>query len=182
MFALRFSLLFLTWCAFSGLFDLYHLALGAMASAWVAAVSTHIALSQPNRHRPTSRLTVGFGLLGYIVWLLTEIVKANLQVLKLSFAGSVEAEISPTVVEFRTQLADDFSRFLLAHSITLTPGTVTIRVDGDRFIVHALTQKMAASVPGDMETRLLAIFGSEEEIAEAQEALAAEKEAEDDSA
>ena len=41
---------------------------------------------------------------------------------------------------------------------------------------------MAASVPGDMETRLLAIFGSEEEIAEAQEALAAEKEAEDDSA
>lgn len=164
MFFLRFVLLMLTWCAFSGLFDLYHLLLGALASAWVAAVSTHIALSQPANHRPVSRLELAVGLAGYLVWLMGEIFKANLQVLKLSFATSVEKQISPQVVEFRTCLPDDFSRFMLAHSITLTPGTVTVRVDGDRFIVHALTKEMAAAVPGDMEQRLLKLFGGEAEV------------------
>ena len=164
MFFLRFVLLMLTWCAFSGLFDPYHLFLGALASAWVAAVSTHIALSQPANHRPVSRMELAVGLTGYLIWRMGEILKANLQVLKLSFAASVEKQISPQVVEFRTCLPDDFSRFMLAHSITLTPGTVTVRVDGDRFIVHALTEDMAAGVPGDMERRLLKLFGGETEI------------------
>ena len=164
MFFLRFVLLMFTWCAFSGLFDPYHLCLGAIASAWVAAVSTHIALSQPANHRPVSRHELAIGLLGYLSWLMVEILKANLQVLKLSFAPSVEKEISPEVVEFRTCLPDDFSRFMLAHSITLTPGTVTVRVDGDRFIVHALTKEMAAGVPGGMEKRLLKLFGGETEV------------------
>ena len=161
MFALRFVLLFLTWCAFSGLFDPFHLSLGALASAWVAAISTHITLSQDSVQRPFSRIGVGVGLVGYVLWLLGEVGKANIQVMKLSFAPQLDQKLTPTVVEFRTKLADDFSRFLLAQSITLTPGTVTLRVDGDRFIVHALTKEMAAGVPGDMETRLFKLFGGE---------------------
>lgn len=164
MFALRFVLLFLTWCAFSGLFDPFHLSLGAMASLWVAAVSTHITLSQDSLERPLSRLGQGLGLVGYILWLLGEVFKANIQVMKLSFSSDLDRKLSPQVVEFRTELCDDFSRFLLAHSITLTPGTVTIRVDGDRFIVHALTEEMGASVPGAMEDRLLKLFGGELEV------------------
>ena len=101
------------------------------------------------------------GLVGYVLWLLGEVGKANIQVMKLSFAPQLDQKLTPTVVEFRTKLADDFSRFLLAQSITLTPGTVTLRVDGDRFIVHALTKEMAAGVPGDMETRLFKLFGGE---------------------
>jgi multicomponent Na+:H+ antiporter subunit E len=160
MFALRFCLLFVTWCAFSGFFDPFHLSLGAMASAWVAAVSNHIALAQPHKDRPTRGMKFVAGLTSYIAWLIIQVIKANIQVLKLSFASSVEHELSPRVVEFRTSLPDDFSRFVLAQSITLTPGTITIRVDGDRFIVHALTEDMAMGVPGDMETRLLALFGA----------------------
>lgn len=164
MFALRFGLLFLTWCAFSGLYDPYHLFLGVLASAWVAAVSRHVSLSQPNTHRPLGRLRLSWRVGAYFLWLLGEVVKANIQVLKLSFSSNLQERLSPTVMEFRTKLADDFSRFLLAHSITLTPGTVTVRVDGDRFIVHALTQEMAAGVPGQMEDRILRIFGGKEEI------------------
>lgn len=168
MFGLRFGLLFLTWCAFSGLFDPFHLSLGALSSAWVAAVSTHITLSQTHHNtQHQSRLGLAFGVTGYILWLLGEVLKANIQVMKLSFAPSLESKLTPTVVEFRTSLADDFSRFLLAHSITLTPGTVTIRVDGDRFIVHALTEQMGAGVPGAMEERLLKLFDGEEEAEDA---------------
>ncbi len=164
MFALRFVLLFLTWCAFSGLFDPFHLTLGILASGWVALVSTHIALSQPISRHSKGAVPMLFGLLGYILWLLVEILKANIQVLRLSFASNPRAVLSPVVVEFTTDLSDDFSRFLLAHSITLTPGTVTVRLDGDRYIVHALTQEMGDAVPGEMEERLLKIFGGVEEV------------------
>ena len=164
MFWLRFSLLFMTWCAFSGLFDPFHLGLGAISSAWVAAISNHITLAQPSGGSEKSRIAIAIGLLGYISWLLVEILKANIQVFKLSFASNLETKLSPKVVEFRTDLAGDFSRFLLAHSITLTPGTVTIRVDGDRFIVHALTEEMGNAVPGNMETKLLNLFGGEVEV------------------
>jgi multicomponent Na+:H+ antiporter subunit E len=163
MFGLRFVLLFCTWCAFSGLFDPFHLTLGALASAWVAAISTHIALSQPRAARPVGRVQLTLGMIGYIAWLLVEVLKANFQVLKLSFSSRLEEKLTPVVVEFRTLLADDYSRFLLAHSITLTPGTLTVRIDGDRFIVHALTEEMGEAVPGLMETKLLKLFGGETE-------------------
>lgn len=165
MFALRFALLFVTWCAFSGLYDPYHLGLGVLSSLWVAAVSSQIALTEAP-DRPQGSVGLVFGLLGYVVWLLIQVLKANVQVLKLSFSADLDANLTPEIVEFRTSLADDFSRFLLAHSITLTPGTVTVRVDGDWFVVHALTQEMAAAVPGEMETRLLALFPCEEIIDE----------------
>lgn len=164
MFGLRFLLLFATWCAFSGLFDPFHLTLGALAAAWVAALSSQIALAQPNSLSLGESLSQAFKVVGYILWLLVQVLKANLQVLRLSFAADLSTALSPVIVEFRTNLACDFSRFLLAHSITLTPGTVTVRVDGDRFIVHALTEEMAQGVPGDMESRLLAIFGGEQVV------------------
>lgn len=110
---------------------------------------------------------LAIGVFFYVAWLLLEVFKANLQVLVLSFSPKVEERISPRIVEFRSLLADDYSRFLLALSITLTPGTVTIRIDGDRFIVHALTEKMAEAVPGSMETRLLKLFGGKEVVADA---------------
>lgn len=164
MFALRFFLLFLTWCAFSGLFDPFHLTLGAVSCLWIASVTNEIFLSQTEIARPRRRLSRFFGLVGYGGWLLVEVIKANVQVFLLAFSSPLEEKLSPALVEFRTALADDFSRFLLAHSITLTPGTVTVRVDGDHFAVHALTEEMAAGVPGEMEARLLRLFGGQEEV------------------
>ena len=163
MFGLRFVLLFITWCAFSGLYDVYHLSLGVMSSLWVAAISNQIALSNPaGPDKGVIRLS--FQTVGYLAWLLGQILRANLQVLKLSFSSNLESKLSPKIVEFRTSLNNDFSRFLLAHSITLTPGTVTIRLDGDLYVVHALTEEMAHAVPGEMESRLVKIFGAAQEV------------------
>jgi multicomponent Na+:H+ antiporter subunit E len=52
---------------------------------------------------------------------------------------------------------------VLANSITLTPGTVTLDVDGDDYVIHALTRASAASLgtsdsPGPMVRRIAAIF------------------------
>ena len=51
--------------------------------------------------------------------------------------------ISPCMVQFEAPLPHALARLTLANSITLTPGTVTLDVEGDTFVVHALTASSA---------------------------------------
>ena len=67
----------------------------------------------------------------------------------------------PQMVRFRTSLRSEFARYVFANSITLTPGTVTLSVEGDKFVVHAISQKVADELPGEMEKRLAKIFDQE---------------------
>ena len=67
----------------------------------------------------------------------------------------------PQMVRFRTSLRSEFARYVFANSITLTPGTVTLSVEGDKFVVHAISQKVADELPGEMEKRVAKIFDQE---------------------
>jgi multicomponent Na+:H+ antiporter subunit E len=67
-------------------------------------------------------------------------------------------QIDPTKVTFKTKLKSNIARVALANSITLTPGTITIRVEDDVFLVHAISRKAAAGLPGEMEDRLARVF------------------------
>jgi multicomponent Na+:H+ antiporter subunit E len=57
----------------------------------------------------------------------------------------VRGRIKPGVVHFRTRLRTDIARVALTHSITLTPGTVTILLDDDHLIVHWLDTRTTHS-------------------------------------
>ena len=70
----------------------------------------------------------------------------------------METILQPQMVEFKTNLKTDLAKFVLANSITLTPGTVTVRIENDVFLIHALTNHTAAGVPGEMEERIKLIF------------------------
>ena len=48
--------------------------------------------------------------------------------------------------------------FILAQSITLTPGTVTLNINDDEFTIHAINNAAADGVPGQMEQRVLDIY------------------------
>jgi multicomponent Na+:H+ antiporter subunit E len=61
-------------------------------------------------------------LLKYIFFLILEIYKAGFVTILKVFTG----KINPGIVDIETSLEDDFSIIILANSITLTPGTVTI--------------------------------------------------------
>ncbi len=76
----------------------------------------------------------------YIFVLLREILKANWAV--LGFIVNEHRAIEPTLVTFTTGLKTRFGRFMLANSITLTPGTITVKMDGDRLTVHCLKRSM----------------------------------------
>ncbi len=90
----------------------------------------------------------------YAIVLLVEIFKANIAVTKLVLAP--EIDIEPCLVRFRTPLKSRAARAALAQSITLTPGTVTISLNGDEFLVHALTRKIAFRLEGSIFEKLLA--------------------------
>jgi len=79
--------------------------------------------------------------LAYIVLLLREIIKANLAIIPRIL--TVEEEMDPIIVKFRTSLKSDFTKMLLANSITLTPGTITVALEDDEYTIHCLDTSLA---------------------------------------
>jgi multicomponent Na+:H+ antiporter subunit E len=81
-------------------------------------------------------LNPGRFLLGvlYIPYLVFYIFLANLDVAYRVLNPYLP--INPGIVRVKTNLKNDFAKTILANSITLTPGTLTVEVDGDDFYVH----------------------------------------------
>jgi len=73
----------------------------------------------------------------YLPWLMKEIFVANLKVARIILAPKLV--ISPRIVVFHGSQQTDLGLVIYANSITLTPGTITIGVDGQDFEIHALT-------------------------------------------
>jgi multicomponent Na+:H+ antiporter subunit E len=94
-------------------------------------------------------------------WLLYQIVLSTLHVTFLALHPRMKDQIDPTIVTFKTKLKSNLGKVALANSITLTPGTITIRVEGQVFYVHAISRKAAAGLPGEMEERLAKVFERE---------------------
>ena len=84
--------------------------------------------------------TVFQGLI-YFVWLFAEIVKANIAVVRAVL--SPDMTVSPTLTRIPTPQKTDIGRVMFANSITLTPGTVSVDVQDDHILVHALLSEMS---------------------------------------
>ncbi len=97
----------------------------------------------------------------YLWVLIKEIVKANVSVLKIIFSPELQPE--PGFVYFDTNFRTGMAKMLLANSITLTPGTITVSVEGDRFCVHCLDQELAEGVEDSVFVELLKEMEAEEE-------------------
>lgn len=92
-------------------------------------------------------------LLHYLFTLVAEILKANITVFKLIYTA--EYELEPAVVHFRTDLRTTFARVLLANSITLTPGTITVALTGNEYTVHCLDKELAEGISSSVFVKLL---------------------------
>ena len=143
------------WVLLSGKFDLFHLTLGVLSSALVSYLSADILMHDTGKK---DRLAIAFRFLAYIPWLLYQIVLSTIHVSFLALHPRMLDKIDPTIVTFKSRLQSNVARVALANSITLTPGTITIRVEGDIFYVHAISRKAAAGLPGEMEDRLASVF------------------------
>lgn len=153
---ITFSVIFTFWLFWSGMFDAFHIALGILSSLVVVVWTGHLFVE--SRQPFTRRMTEWIRFETYSIWLLWQIILANIQVFKLAFHPNVLSAISPTLVTFNTSLIGDVPQFIFAQSITLTPGTVTVSIKGNEFKVHAINHEAAAGLPGDMERRIKAIY------------------------
>lgn len=92
-------------------------------------------------------------LAAYAVWLVGEIAKSNLTVIRAIL--SPRGAISPAIVKVKPEGQSDFALALLANSITLTPGTVTVDT-GDGLLVHCLHEESAHPSAFETMNRLAA--------------------------
>ncbi len=94
-----------------------------------------------------------WALLCYVVVLLIEILKANWGVVKLISTSRYELE--PVLVTFQSPIKSKFLNVILANSITLTPGTITVSMEDDIFTVHCLDKELATDLDDSVFVHLL---------------------------
>lgn len=82
-----------------------------------------------------------FAFLNYVRILAIEIIKAN--IVSMRYLFSQREVVEPLLITFTVPLKTEGARVLLANSITLTPGTITVSVDGNQFTVYCLDKEMA---------------------------------------
>ena len=143
-------ILFALWLIINGRWDFDVLVTGAAAALliWLFA----IFFTDWSIKREIRAVRMLPHLAAYCFFLLIEIFKANIDVLKVIIAKKPD----PVIRVFKTPLKSRTARVILANSITLTPGTVTVKLEGDTLTVHALTKELAEGLTDfSLEKRLL---------------------------
>jgi len=72
----------------------------------------------------------------YLYVLLKNLILSNLQISKRIL--SRDMKLSPAIVAVKTNLESDWKKLLLANSITLTPGTLTLDIKNDMLFIHVI--------------------------------------------
>jgi multicomponent Na+:H+ antiporter subunit E len=145
--------LFLTLAAFwllnSGHYSGLILSLG-LASIVLILLITHKMDVVDQESQP---VYLTYRIFGYYLWLIKEIIQANITVVKHVWLG--EQSISPSLKKIKISQKTDMGKVIYANSITLTPGTVAIDLIEDEIIVHALLHKDIESLEiGEMDRRV----------------------------
>ena len=132
-------LFLLAWIIFNGNITLEIMIFGVVISAAVFAFMCKFMDYSMKKEINVYKKSIWFFV--YIIVLIREIVKANLAIIPRIL--TIEEEMDPIIVKFRTSLKSDFARMLLANSITLTPGTITVSLEGDEYTIHCLDTSLA---------------------------------------
>ncbi|SDM06474.1 Na+/H+ antiporter subunit E [Maricaulis salignorans] len=131
------AVLVLLWLTLSGQYTLsgdYPLVIGFGVLSVVATVALTARMRILDRE--TVPILPALPLAMYWIWLGREILAANLAVVKLVMKPEIDVE--PRLVRVPAEQRSGLGHAVFANSITLTPGTVTIDVEEDGFLIHAL--------------------------------------------
>jgi multicomponent Na+:H+ antiporter subunit E len=145
------------WLILSGHYDLLHIIYGLISVASVVWLNKRLRIFPLAEDRCGEKPILLSRLWGYLPWLLWQIVVSGVYV-----AGVIikpHPRLAPRIVRFTSRQPGDIARVILGNSITLTPGTITLGINGDLFTVHALTADTAAGLlSGDMENRVARLY------------------------
>ena len=146
--------LFLLWLGLSGHFEPLLLLIGLASTVLAVFLAKRMEVLDHESHpiHLTGRL------FRFWAYLSREVVLANIDVIKRILTPG--KSISPQLVKLPLPQQTDLGKVIYANSITLTPGTVSIDLEGDTIIVHALDEESAAGVlTGEMDRRVCRVAG-----------------------
>ena len=89
----------------------------------------------------------------YCLVLVNEIVKANLTMIHYLLSPQILPE--PALVRFRTDLKTHTAQVLLANSITLTPGTITVEMKDGEYLIHCYDKTMGEGLDSSVFVSML---------------------------
>ena len=146
-----FLLFFLVWIIFNGNITVEIAVIGlAVAAAVFAFICKFMDYSLKKEILLYKKL---LAFIGYVIILIIEIIKANIAVIHMIVTQREVVE--PVIVRFRTSLRTETARVILANSITLTPGTITVSLEGDEYEVHCLDKSLVEGIEDSMFVKLL---------------------------
>ena len=124
------ALLFGTWLVLTNSIAFANIVVGLIVSVTIALLYTRSFKS--NDIEMISPYWLGV----YIVVFLKNIILSNIQISKRILRKDMK--LAPAIVAVKTDLKSDWKKLLLANSITLTPGTLTLDVKGDTLYIHTI--------------------------------------------
>lgn len=144
------------WLLWSGHYTPLLISLGILSSILVVVLARRMGLVDEEG----VLVDIAFRLPLYVIWLIWEITKANVEVARRILDPRLP--ISPRMIRVKAEQRHELSRVIYANSITLTPGTVSVDTEGDMIMVHALTKPAADKVEtGSMGRQVKRLEGSE---------------------
>lgn len=148
------AVLAILWLLLSGYFLPLILAFGVLSCLLVVFVAWRMDVIDHEGHP----VELGLRALTYFPWLAIEIVKANIDVARRLCRA--KPDISPQLFRTPASQRNELGQVIYANSITLTPGTISLQIDGGKVLVHALSREGRQGVEtGEMDRRVSAMTG-----------------------
>jgi multicomponent Na+:H+ antiporter subunit E len=144
--------LFAFWLALSGHYTPVLIFVGAACAILCALAARRMRTLDAEGHP----IQLAIGGLTYLPWLIWEIAKSGWSVTKLILHPRLP--VSPTMTVVQASQRTPVGVNVYANSITLTPGTITVGVQGNALTVHALTREGALDVEGGGMDRRVSRF------------------------
>ncbi len=155
---LLFIVLMLFWIVLTSTFNLLSLGVGVIVCGGVTLFSTN--MREDSSIKKTQLLKYSIVFVDFLFAFLIEVVKANIDVAKIVLAKNLD--IQPQFIQLDVSLQQKRHLVLLANAITLTPGTLSVDVVDNHFVIHALTDQAAQAMLDPNNVLILKIMKLEE--------------------
>jgi len=150
-----YGLLLGVWLLLSGFFTPFFLGLAVICCALVVII---VARMDRVDGEPLS-LSIKSSVIGYFPWLAWQILRANIDVMRLVLQRDMK--IDPQLEWVPAGQKSELGVAIYANSITLTPGTITTGVEGDQLEIHALTWRdVDGREEDEMDRRVTVVEGA----------------------
>lgn len=151
------------WLILSGLYDFFHILLGVISVGLVllfnAKLRNYQFYDEKEENTTNFKLHRMFYFIPFLVW---EIISSSFRVAYIIIHPRMPMKTA--IIKFKTKLPNMGAKVLLGNSITLTPGTVTLQIEGDEFLIHSLTnENVEAHIDHSLAVEVAKVYGTDAE-------------------